>query len=119
MITPVEYGQIVNELHMDDTDKWENVEEEIRSYHATTLNDNRRFRYFRTSVETDEWIEKDWAREIAEIKQEQELDDETWAALPAAQKEASIADRIGWEEFDHYPERITRQELSLLLGIDL
>lgn len=119
MLTPGEYASIANELHMDNTDKWENTEDDIRSEYATKLTDARKFRFYRTSVDGGEWIEKDWAKEIAEIKQEQELDDATWAALPDAQKEASIADRIGWEEFDHYPQKITRFELSMLLGIDL
>lgn len=118
-LTRDNYKFIVAQLHLDDTDKWESAEDEIRSEYASQLNDERRFQYFRTSVETDEWIEKDWASEIEAIKQELEISDEDWAKTEPQHKESAIADRIGWHEFDHYPENISRKELSELLGIEL
>lgn len=114
-----DYMAIAGALHLDDTDKWEEVEEAARTEHADQLTKQVRHTYYRTQVETDEWIEKDWAKQIAEIKEDCQISDEDWAALPPAAKESHIADRIGWEEFDHYPQKITKAELSLLLGVDL
>ncbi|MGV0949327.1 MAG: hypothetical protein ACOYB3_01550 [Azonexus sp.] len=119
MLNQENYNAILKVLHLDEDTEWENIEDEVRSEHAATLNAARKFTYYRTTVEDDKYIEKDYPREIADIKAETEQDDETWAALPPSIKQSSIADRIGWHEFDHYPVKITRAELSSLLGIDL
>lgn len=118
-LTPYHYRAIIDKLHLDDQMAWENTEDEIRTEIASQMDAAKKFPYYRVVVDDNEWIERDYAKEIAEIKVEQELTDETWAALPPAQKEASLADRMGWHEFDLYPEKITRTELSVLLGIDL
>lgn len=119
MLVPADYKLIVGHIHLDDMDKWENVEEEVRQRYADQITASRKFTVYRTTVEDDAWLERDWAREIAEIKAETEQPDEDWAKNPPAIKQAAIADRIGWEEFDHYPEKYTKAELSSLLGIDL
>lgn len=116
---PSDYKAVLAAVTLEKLGDWENVEDDIRLDKSTALNEARRYYYYSTVVDNDEWIDRDWAKEIAEIKREQELDDEAWAALPAAQKEASIADRIGWHEFDHSPEKINRKELAELLGVDL
>lgn len=118
-LTPQDYAVIVDKLHLDAVDAWENAEDEVRQRHADALNAARRFQFYHTSSETDEWIEKDWAEQIVEIKEESQMTDEQWAALTAPMKTAAVADRIGWHEFDHYPGKTTKAELSELLGIDL
>lgn len=115
-----DYKRIANSLTLEDTqDAWEDVENEIRQSIADRLTAAKKFSYYRAVVDDDASIESDWAHEIAGLKEELELDDEQWAKLSAAHKEAAIADRVGWHEFDHYPDAVTKAELSAILGIEL
>jgi hypothetical protein len=113
-----DYRKIVDAVNLDDFDAWENIEDEIRTNKAEQLTAAVRHTYYRCYVDDSDTIDKDWAREIAEVKSECEMSDEDWAKLPASSKEEAIANRIGWEEFDHQPERITRAALAVLLGIE-
>lgn len=113
------YRAIVAELSLENTFRWEKIEDDLRQEQAELIKEELKFSYYRTTCESNEWIERDWAREIAEIKQELEMSDEEWAALPPCGKEEAIANRIGWYEFDSSPEKISRGELSNLLGIQL
>lgn len=119
VVGAADYRAIIAAVSLDNLDGWETIEDEIRSNKAEQLTAAVRHPYYRTYVEDSEVIDKDWAREIGEVKQECEISDEDWAKMPAASKQEAVASRIGWEEFDHQPERITRAELSVLLGIDL
>ena len=117
MLGDSHYRLIAGELTLEDTEQWIRQEDTTRQALAEQYNAEKEHTYYRTSVEKDATIESDWAREIAEIKQEQELTPEQWAEVSPASKMDDIAGRIGWDEFDHYPDKISRKDLGTLLGV--
>jgi hypothetical protein len=115
----VHYKQIAAALSLDHLDRWENVEDEIRDGIAERLNENRAFQVYRTCDESPETIESDWSSIIPHVKSSTGMSDEDWASMPTYAKLEAIADYSGWLEMDHQPDRYTKAELSVYLGIDL
>lgn len=119
MLTLADYSNILKQLTIEDDDKWEETENDIRQAYADKRNSERKFLVYRTSIEDEATLHHDWPEQIDNIKHECGLSDEDWAAMPIASKNEMVADQTGWHEWDHQPVKYTKAELSVYLGIDL
>lgn len=119
MLTHADYVSVLDALSIDVNNEWENTLDDVRQKYADSLTSSRAYKVYRTTVDSDEVIESDWADHVAAIKSENNISDDDWAAMQPAAKEAEIATRVGWIEFDHYPDKYTKKELEKMLGLRL